>query len=620
MTARRLTIGLGIAATSFATIPAVVAVGVAPDDGAAPPADRWVLGDRLWIDVDRSGAFDTGEPPAPDGIVVDLLTGVGEPVLGVDGAPVTVVSTGGRYLFDDLPAGEYMVRLGARNFARGSVLSFYAPTMGAATSANPGDGVDDDNNGVAGPSGSISTGVVAIGAGTPAGGDVTVDIGLIQRLSIGDVLWQDLDNNGRLEVGEPPIADVVVELLDPAGAVIANTITDLGGKYRFDDLRPGTYRVRVPAANFRAGRVLDTFSASTGQFANQNEGIEGNSDGRVGTNGVESGIVTLADGTEGRDNGSFDSSVDFGFYSLNVASTVWSDDDRDGFRDAFERGIPGVTGRLLDGSGAPVLDPFTGVPIEAVTGADGVLSFRGLAEGDYIVELPNENFVPGNTLHDFVSSAIVTLSADGGTDDDNNGVLVDGRVRSGAFRLQAGTERLRRGTLEDTVDFGMVKLAAVGGRVWRDDDRDGREDEPGVAGVVVELIRGGQVYATTTTDVGGNYLFPSLQPGTYSIRFVTSSLPAGFVTTLVDVGGDDLDSDELDSDAGPDGLVLDIVLATGQVDRTIDLGVYQGPIGGLTPLLPATGATPGLAALAGGLTVLGLALRAIADRRRPAVR
>ncbi|MEJ7800453.1 MAG: SdrD B-like domain-containing protein [Ilumatobacter sp.] len=436
-------------------------------------------------------------------------------------------------------------------------------------------------------------------------------------MSIGDVVWQDLDNSGRLEFGEPPIADVVVELLDGAGAVAATTLTDLGGKYRFHELQPGTYRVRIPAANFAPGRALDVFFPSDGPFANQNEGTQGNSDGRISPSGVESGDVTLADGTELRDAGSFDDSVDFGFYSLGVAATVWSDDDRDGFRDERERGIPRVIGRLLDRNGAPVLDPFTGISVTAVTGADGVLAFRGLAEGDYIVDLPSDNFVLGNTLHDHVSSAVTNLSADGGTDDDDNGVPLDGGVRSGVFRLEAGMERSGRGTVEDTVDFGMVKLAAVGRRVWRDDDRDGREDEPGVAGVRVELIAGGQVRGTATTDGGGNYLFASLEPGTYSIRFVTASLPAGFATTLVDVG-----DDRLDSDAGPDGLVSDIVLDTGEVDRSIDLGVYQGPVGELTPLLPATGGSTILGVAAGGMTLLGMALLMVAAgdrRRRPTV-
>lgn len=620
-TPSRLAVGLGVLATSFAMMPAIVAIGVAPDDAGAVAVapERWVLGDQLWVDLDRSGDFDAGEPAAPDGVVVDLLTGLGEPVLSLGGEPVRVTSSSGRYLFEGLPAGEYIVQLNAANFARGGVLSAYSASTGPATSDDPRDGIDADNNGLAGPSGSIRTGVIAVGAGTPVGGDVTVDVGLVQRLSIGDVVWQDLDNSGRLEFGEPPIPDVVIELLDGAGSVVATTLTDLGGKYRFHDLEPGTYRVRIPAANFAPGRVLDVFFPSDGPFANQNEGIEGNSDGRIGRSGVESGNVTLADGTEEADNGSFDDSVDFGFYSLGVASTVWSDDDRDGFRDERERGIPRVSGRLLDASGAPVLDPFTGVPLTAVTGADGVLAFRGLAEGDYIVDLPSDNFVLGSTLHDHVSSAVTNLSADGGIDDDDNGVPLDGGVRSGVFRLVAGTEPSGSGTVDDTVDFGMVELAAVGGRVWRDDDRDGREDEAGMAGVLVELIAGGQVRGTATTDGGGNYLFTSLEPGTYSIRFVTASLPAGFLTTLVDVG----DDDRLDSDAGPDGLVSDIVLDTGEVDRTIDLGVYQGSVRELTPLLPATGASTVLVAAAGGMTLLGVALLVVATgdrrRRRPTV-
>ena len=52
---------------------------------------------------------------------------------------------------------------------------------------------------------------------------------------------------------------------------------------------------------------------------------------------------------------------------------------------------------------------------------------------------------------------------------------------------------------------------------------------------------------TTTTDANGNYVFTNLQPGTYQIEFVLSSLPAGFVVAPQDAGS----NDGLDSDGNP---------------------------------------------------------------------
>jgi hypothetical protein len=63
--------------------------------------------------------------------------------------------------------------------------------------------------------------------------------------SIGNQVWEDADRNGRLDEGEPGIGAATVELLDGAGAVLATTTTDSAGRYRFDRLRHGTYRVRV---------------------------------------------------------------------------------------------------------------------------------------------------------------------------------------------------------------------------------------------------------------------------------------------------------------------------------------------------------------------------------------
>jgi hypothetical protein len=74
---------------------------------------------------------------------------------------------------------------------------------------------------------------------TAAGGDG----GGTQSVSVGDVVWHDLDRDGVQDAGEPGIPGVVLKLTGPSGAVtaidgtpVAAVTTDADGRYRFDRL------------------------------------------------------------------------------------------------------------------------------------------------------------------------------------------------------------------------------------------------------------------------------------------------------------------------------------------------------------------------------------------------
>ena len=59
---------------------------------------------------------------------------------------------------------------------------------------------------------------------------------------MGDLVWEDLNNNGVQDVGEPGVAGVTVELRQ-GSIVVATTTTDSNGQYLFEDVAPGTYSV-----------------------------------------------------------------------------------------------------------------------------------------------------------------------------------------------------------------------------------------------------------------------------------------------------------------------------------------------------------------------------------------
>ncbi len=75
---------------------------------------------------------------------------------------------------------------------------------------------------------------------------VKMDIGCVLPGRIGDLCWLDLDKDGLQGMDEPGIPGVKIELLRD-GEFVAETVTDQYGFYRFNDLYPAAYTLRVTA-------------------------------------------------------------------------------------------------------------------------------------------------------------------------------------------------------------------------------------------------------------------------------------------------------------------------------------------------------------------------------------
>jgi serine-aspartate repeat-containing protein C/D/E len=85
---------------------------------------------------------------------------------------------------------------------------------------------------------------------------------------------------------------------------------------------------------------------------------------------------------------------------------------------------------------------------------------------------------------------------------------------------------------------------------------------------------GNPVGAPLTTDANGNYLFTGLKPGTYSVQFDKTTLPAGYSFTSANVGSDVSDSD---ANSLPTARPSQTVLDSGESDRTWDAGLVANP-------------------------------------------
>lgn len=117
-------------------------------------------------------------------------------------------------------------------------------------------------------------------------------------------------------------------------------------------------------------------------------------------------------------------------------------------------------------------------------------------------------------------------------------------------------------------------LASLGNYVWEDIDGDGIQDlnEPGIEGVRVELYNNnGVIDGITYTDSAGFYLFEGLEPGQYYVRFYE---PSGYSFTSSNVGDNNLVDSNVNDSNGV-GTTSTVTLSPGEVDLTIDAGLYE---------------------------------------------
>ncbi len=460
------------------------------------------IGDKVFDDLNGDGIQDAGESGIA-GVIVKLLDGAGNPVLGPTGQPVTTVTdANGNYFFDVVP-GTYIVE-------------FVKPSGFDPSNPNAGTDPTKDSNA------SVTTGrtqPITLGSGQT---DNTIDAGFTKPLNLGNQVWIDTNNNGIKDASELPIAGATVKLYNAAGTtVLATTTTDANGLYIFTGLRAGDYVVGVTPGG--------TYVSSTGagQEANPNTNGDNNDNGVTTTAGeTRSGVVSLAAGTEptgenpsnnpaGTADNSSNLTVDFGFYvPASLGDKVFRDDNQDGVQDPTEPGIAGVIVKLLDAAGNPVLGA-NGQPVTTTTDANGNYLFANLAPGSYIVE--------------FVKPANFTSSPQGtGTDPTKDSDANTTTGRSNAVTLNSGDAKT-------DVDAGFYQPLNLGNQVWLDANNNGLKDagEAPIAGATVKLYADanndgqpdGAAINTTTTDANGNYLFNNLKPGSYIVGVVN---PLGF--------------------------------------------------------------------------------------------
>ncbi|HBM8071149.1 TPA: carboxypeptidase regulatory-like domain-containing protein, partial [Staphylococcus aureus] len=171
------------------------------------------LGDYVWEDTNKNGVQDKDEKGI-SGVTVTLKD-ENDKVL-----KTVTTDENGKYQFTDLNNGTYKVE-------------FETPSGYTPTPVTSGNDTEKDSNGL------TTTGVIK------DADNMTLDSGFYKtpKYSLGDYVWYDSNKDGKQDSTEKGIKDVKVTLLNEKGEVIGTTKTDENGKYRFDNLDSGKYKV-----------------------------------------------------------------------------------------------------------------------------------------------------------------------------------------------------------------------------------------------------------------------------------------------------------------------------------------------------------------------------------------
>ncbi|MDP2209788.1 MAG: SdrD B-like domain-containing protein [Bacteroidota bacterium] len=393
---------------------------------------------------------------------------------------------------------------------------------------------------------------------TSAGSINNINFGNFKLMSISGQKYHDLNGNGFKDSGENGLSDWKIAINGP---VVDTVLTDENGNYSFTDLGPGTYTLsEVPksgwlqtstspaAINVMSGEDVPNInfgnftsaSISGYKFEDQNgNGTQDNGEqglpnwtiylngtkidsaqtdgtGKYTFGGLSPGTYTVSEkqvagwhqtappppGTYSVDinqSGLVIEGKDFGNYqSKSIGGRKFQDVNGDGIENENEHGLDGWI---------IVLQGPTGTQKDT-TDIYGSYRFAGLPDGNYTIIEENQY------------GWIQTLPPQ--TNPSHQVTLTGGQSITGK-------------------NFGNFSIGIVQGIVFEDLNGNGikNPEDVIVEGRTIQLIRGGSIVASRTTDSEGKYKFIAVDPGLYSVKLLPAT---GWLTTSPNGAGEYFDT------------------------------------------------------------------------------
>ncbi|MDB6069059.1 MAG: hypothetical protein JWL81_230, partial [Verrucomicrobiales bacterium] len=519
---------------------------------------RLGLGNGVFKDYNGSGTFNAGEG------VMDVRVELYNNNEPLELVKFTTTSVGGTYYFNDLAPGDYFVKIPAEQFQDGGPLTGWVSL--------PGEGVDDqldDNLGENGedaayPAGSgIRSNVVHLASGTEPRSspgtetgrentadntddfhiDLTVDFGFTPGMTLGNLVFEDLDGNGVFTPGEG-VGRVALELYGEGMAPgedrpLGTVTTDADGLYQFTGLKEGAYVVHVAADNFsplsRLGATasLTEYGAASGADDGVDEnGIDSTDEARYGVSSAPVVLIaheapTAADGETGQGSAADDLAddmgdltVDFGFRKSPPGSySTWLSRGGAG-------GGAGLPGGDADQDGWPnALEYFFNLPTDSPTAMQQPMTMSADPESGRI-----KLSVVFNPRAGEASPSLEFRPFLNGENGEWTSVIFNGSTRT---TLPDGMVRVTWEDLEALPGMaggsGFVRLS-----VGFDTDGDGNPDGNYPAGMLGWRER---THRAGLASTGFSLLKPSLFRGTVSEN---TAVPGGVALTFGAAAGGDM--------------------------------------------------------------------------------
>ncbi len=547
------------------------------------------IGNLVWSDVNNNGVRDAGELGI-GGVTVQLYTttnnvaGDADDVLYSGGTNFVTTSASGIFSFTNIAPGKYVLKV--------------TPPAGYATGGTPDtadNGEDNDNNGSqpGGPGTVVYSPVITLtpnaepitDGDTNRNSDLSVDFGLFTGITLGNLVWNDADNNGLKATGETGVNAVTVELLTPGAdnavggsgpdedTVVQTAVTNSSGAYSFTLYTTGTYYLRVTPT---VGLPVASSVVVTADNAvdNDNNGTQAGGAG----NPVISPLFQLTAGGEPGSTGNTNSenTLDFGLRACPAITVNPATLPAPTVGQAYSQTLTAgggsgsytftvSSGTLPAGLALAPGGALTGTPTDT---NPATFTIRALASDgcagtrSYTVTpaCPTLTLNPAALPSAYLGATYnPTIAGVGGTAPYTftiqSGTLPSGIsfATSGAFNGVPSVTGSFPLTLVATDNNGcsrsfsltlQVKTLTLGNLVFEDSNRNGVRDvgEPGVAGARVQVfatgsdnaIGGGgaaadmQAGSDVITGSTGAYLFTGLPGGNYYVKVTP---PADYLET-----------------------------------------------------------------------------------------